>query len=65
MSPRKIEQPAPTYRRRVLALLRLVAPRVGERVVVETASRRFVSDEFGNPEHRIDKIGGLVASRPA
>ena len=93
--------------------------RVGERVVVETASRRFVyeivetretsfrsaqslarqraavpghpgrtpteamitlstcstledhaegnywSDEFGNPEHRIDKIGVLVASRPA
>ena len=29
------------------------------------AQGNFWSDENGNPEHRIDKIGVLVASRPA
>jgi sortase A len=29
------------------------------------AEGNFWADEFGNPEHRIDKIGVLVASRPA
>ena len=28
------------------------------------AAGNFWSDEFGNPEHRIDKIGELVASEP-
>ena len=29
------------------------------------AAGNYWSDEFGNPEHRIDKIGVLVASEPA
>ncbi|MFP5281959.1 MAG: class E sortase, partial [Actinomycetes bacterium] len=29
------------------------------------AAGNFWSDEFDNPEHRIDKIGVLVAMRPA
>ena len=29
------------------------------------ANGNYWSDEFGNPEHRIDKIGVLVARRPA
>jgi sortase A len=29
------------------------------------AAGNYWSDEFGNPEHRIDKIGVLVASHPA
>ena len=29
------------------------------------AAGNYWSDEFGNPEHRIDKIGVLVAVRPA
>lgn len=29
------------------------------------ARGNYWSDEFGNPEHRIDKIGVLVAARPA
>jgi sortase A len=29
------------------------------------ANGNYWSDEFGNPEHRIDKIGVLVAQRPA
>jgi sortase A len=29
------------------------------------ARGNYWSDEFGNPEHRIDKIGVLVATRPA
>ncbi|WP_307807961.1 sortase domain-containing protein [Nocardioides xinjiangensis] len=29
------------------------------------AAGNYWSDEFGNPEHRIDKIGVLVATRPA
>lgn len=29
------------------------------------AAGNYWSDEFGNPEHRIDKIGALVAQRPA
>jgi sortase A len=29
------------------------------------AAGNYWSDEFGNPEHRIDKIGVLVAARPA
>jgi sortase A len=28
------------------------------------AEGNYWSDEFGNPEHRIDKIGELVAIRP-
>jgi sortase A len=33
--------------------------------IEDHAAGNFWSDEFGNPEHRIDKIGILVASRPA
>ena len=29
------------------------------------ARGNYWSDEFGNPEHRIDKIGVLVERRPA
>jgi len=29
------------------------------------ARGNFWSDRFGNPEHRIDKIGVLVDTRPA
>ena len=29
------------------------------------AEGNYWSDRFGNPEHRIDKIGELVAIRPA
>ena len=29
------------------------------------AAGNYWSDRFGNPEHRIDKIGVLVANRPA
>jgi sortase A len=29
------------------------------------ANGNYWSDEFDNPEHRIDKIGVLVATRPA
>ena len=29
------------------------------------AAGNFWADEFGNPEHRIDKIGVLTATRPA
>ncbi|MFF8966560.1 class E sortase [Streptomyces globisporus] len=31
----------------------------------DDAAGNFWRDEFGNPEHRIDKIGVLVAERPA
>jgi sortase A len=31
----------------------------------DRAAGNYWSDEFGNPEHRIDKIGVLVAVRPA
>lgn len=31
----------------------------------DRAAGNYWSDEFGNPEHRIDKIGILVASEPA
>jgi sortase A len=31
----------------------------------DRAEGNYWSDEFGNPEHRIDKIGVLVANRPA
>ncbi len=31
----------------------------------DDAAGNFWRDEFGNPEHRIDKVGVLVAERPA
>ena len=31
----------------------------------DRAAGNYWSDEFGNPEHRIDKVGVLVAVRPA
>lgn len=31
----------------------------------DRSNGNYWADEFDNPEHRIDKIGVLVASRPA
>lgn len=33
--------------------------------IEDHAAGNYWSDEFGNPEHRIDKIGTLVRSRPS
>jgi sortase A len=50
-------QPGRTARRAMITLSTCATPE-------DHAAGNYWADEFGNPEHRIDKIGVLVATRP-